>query len=241
VENKFLLKNLTLIIPTFNDDERIISNINKIVYFLDTHIRNYEVIIVSNGSSLKSICQLDSVVSKHKYLKHFILKKSGKGLAIREGINESKYHNILFIDADCSVEIEELEKFINNESFVSPFVIGNRRSSQSQNFNSPFFRKVSGYFYIKFINFLFNINIEDSQCGFKAINKNIFKNCDQFKSDGFSFDLELILLAKICNIQITQVPVDYNHNQNSKVSVFRDSAEMIYEAFKIKKLYKSFF
>ena len=240
MNNETLLKNLTLIIPTFNDDERIKNNINEIVIFLDTYIECYEVLLVSNGSSQKSKDNIEQIIKKNKNIKHLIVKESGKGLAIKQGINESKYQNILFIDADCSVEIHELKKFTHSNDLISPFVIGNRRSAYSQNINSPLLRKVSGYFYIKLINILFKINIEDSQCGFKAINKNIFSRSNKFISNGFSFDLELIILAKISDIQISQVPVTYKHNQNSKVRVFRDSADMIIEALQLKRIYKKY-
>ena len=93
---------------------------------------------------------------------------------------------------------------------------------------------------MKFINLLFKLDIDDSQCGFKAINKNIFTNCNEFSSNGFSFDLELIILAKISNVQVSQIPVKYIHNQNSKVRVLRDSVSMIIEAFQLKKIYKQY-
>lgn len=240
MNNQSLLNDLTLIIPTFNDDERIKYNISKIINFLDAYISKYEVLIVSNGSSQKSKDNIEEIIKKNKNLKHLILNKPGKGLAVKKGINESKYQNILFIDADCSVEIYELKKFTRDNSLISPFVLGNRKSSDSQDLNSPLLRKVSGYLYVKFINLLFKLDIDDSQCGFKAINKKIFTNCNEFTSKGFSFDLELIVLAKISNVQISQIPVKYIHNQNSKVRVLRDSVSMIIEAFQLKKIYKQY-
>ena len=78
MNNETLLKNLTLIIPTFNDDERIKNNINEIVIFLDTYIECYEVLIVSNGSSQKSKDNIEQIIKKNKNIKHLIVKESGK-------------------------------------------------------------------------------------------------------------------------------------------------------------------
>ena len=146
MNNESLLNDLTLIIPTFNDDERIKYNISKIINFLDAYISKYEVLIVSNGSTQKSKDNIEEIIKKNKNLKHLILNKPGKGLAVKKGINESKYQNILFIDADCSVEIYELKKFTRDNSLISPFVLGNRESSDSQDLNSPLLEKFLGIY-----------------------------------------------------------------------------------------------
>ena len=80
---------------------------------------------------------------------------------------------------------------------------------------------------------MFNLNIEDTQCGFKALDKKQFNECIQFKTNGFSFDLELIVLAKLNNIEITEVPVKYVHNKNSKVKPIKHTFLMFFEVFKI--------
>ena len=156
-------------------------------------------------------------------------------MAIKTGIKHSKFNNVLFTDADSSVDIKEFKKFVSGGKLKSGFVIGNRRNKKSENINSPIIRNLSGTVYLKLINFIFKVEIEDTQCGFKAVDKNIFLNCVEFQTDGFSFDIELILLAKSNNINIIQVPVTYIHNKESKVSIFRDTFKMINDLYKISK------
>lgn len=232
---EFILQELSLIIPTKNDHIRINDNLKDIVNYLESKIENFEILIVSNNSSNQSIEYLEILSSSNNFIKHFSIKKGGKGVAIRKGIDKSKFSNILFIDADCSVKINEFDQFIVDGSLKSPFVIGNRKNKLSQNLNSPLIRKLSGYFYLNIIKKLFNLSIEDTQCGFKAIDKKKFKNCNNFKTDGFSFDIEIILIALESGINITEIPVKYVHNRNSKVNVFSQTIRMFYEILLIKK------
>jgi len=142
------------------------------------------------------------------------------------------------IDADCSVEITEIKKFTKNEEFLSAFVIGNRRNKKSKNINSPTSRKILSFFYVKLIQYLFKFKYQDTQCGFKAIDKKIFTNCSKFTSNGYSFDIELLLLARLQEIRVIEVPVKYVHNIKSQVMIIKDSLKMFFEAFKIYKIYK---
>lgn len=236
--HKFLIDNLSLVIPTKDDHLRIYENIELLNKYLINNIGEFEIIIVSNGSSKESIVQLNTLCSKNQNLKHVVLNKSGKGLAIKEGIAKSKFDNLLFSDADCSVSIDEFNKFVNNYKLKSGFVVGNRKNSDSLNLNSPYLRKVSGYLYSRLIKLIFKLDIEDTQCGFKAIDKSVFKDCQNFITEGYSFDLELFLLANKENINITQIPVKYVHNTNSKISIFKDTIKMLKELFVIYRFLK---
>ena len=231
----FLLDNLSVVIPTKNDHIRIKENLDSIIHFLNQNIKQYEIIIVSNGSTTDSVDSINKLIYSFDFISHKSIQDSGKGLAIKNGIEHSKFNNILFTDADSSVEIKEFKNFVKDKKLKSGFVIGNRKNIKSENLNSPLIRNLSGTIYLNLIKIFFKIDIEDTQCGFKAIDKKIFQTCTDFVTNGFSFDLELILLAKSNNIKITQVPVTYIHNKESKVSIFRDTFKMINDLYKISK------
>jgi dolichyl-phosphate beta-glucosyltransferase len=233
--SRFLINNLSLIIPSKNDDVRIYENIEFIIEYLINNVEEYEIIFVSNGSTEQSMKNIDQLCMQYNNIKHFKLENSGKGLAIKAGILKSKFDNLLFTDADCSVSISAFSNFVSNNKLKSGFVVGNRKSDKSKNLNSPILRKISGFLYLYLINLIFELNIEDTQCGFKAINKSIFTRCKEYETDGYSFDLELFLLANKENIKITQIPVEYIHNEDSKISIFSDTFKMILDIFKINK------
>ena len=231
----YILSELTVIIPSKNDHLRIEENFGKILNFLNEQIENFEILIVSNGSIEDSTDYIDNLIKENLLIKHIILQKPGKGLAIKEGILRSKFKNILFTDADLSVDISEFKNFVDKGNLLSGFVIGNRKNVLSQNLKSPFIRKLSGFIYQFILKILLNLEIEDTQCGFKAINKDLFKECIQFETTGFSFDVELLILAIKNTITISEVPVTYVHDSNSQVSVLKDASKMIFEVYKIYK------
>ena len=231
-----LLNELSVIIPCKDDHLRIGENIKEISNYLTKNIRSYEIIIVSNGSEKKSIVYLESIKSNFLNLEHLLLVEAGKGLAVRHGLKNAKYKNILFIDADSSVKITEFDKFILNGKLISGFVVGNRKNKDSENINSPILRRISGFLYLKLIKILFKLNYEDTQCGFKAIDRSLFKEPTNFSTNGFSFDLELFLLANKQNVSVSEVPVKYIHNSESKVKIIRDTIKMLADLITIYKL-----
>jgi len=231
-----ILNELSVIIPCKDDHLRIGENIKEISNYLTKNIRSYEIIIVSNGSEKQSIVYLESIKSNFLNLEHLLLVEAGKGLAVRHGLKNAKYKNILFIDADSSVKITEFDKFILNGKLISGFVVGNRKNKDSENINSPILRRISGFLYLKLIKILFKLNYEDTQCGFKAIDRSIFKEPTSFNTNGFSFDLELFLLANKQNVSISEVPVKYIHNSESKVKIIRDTIKMLADLITIYKL-----
>ena len=234
-----LIENLSLIIPTLNDHKMINKNFNDVVNFLKQNVTNFEILIISNGSSRESLASIDLLSEKYSFCEHIVINDKGKGLAIKQGIHQSTYHNLLISDADFSVNIFEFTKFVKSGKLISGLVSGNRRNKNSENLSTPVLRKLTGYFYIKIVQIIFDLKIEDTQCGFKAIDKSVFKNSSNFYSQHFSYDLELFLLAKINNIVPIEIPVRYIHNHDSKVQVFKDTYKMLKDIIKIYQIYKS--
>ena len=230
-----IINELSLVIPTKDDHLKVEKNLIPVYDFLKNFVENFEILIISNGSTKSSINYIDNFIQAFDYINHHKINISGKGAAVREGITNSKYDNVLFSDADFSVKINEFSKFVSNQKLKSPLVIGNRRNKVSVNKKTPFLRKITGHAYIKLINILFSLNIEDTQCGFKAIDKKLFSKCDTFKTNGFSFDIEIILLAESQDVSIIEVPVEYVHDSDSKVSVLIDTFKMLIEILSIKK------
>lgn len=235
--SSYLLNELSVVIPSKNSEQILVKNFQKLIQFLEQNIKYFEIVIISNGSSLENIKRITNLNKLHKEIYHKILTKSGKGFAVKKGIEVTKYDNVLISDADFSVSIDELFKFVKNKELLSGLVIGNRRSKQSKTLNTPFARKVTGFIYIKIVNLIFNLNIEDTQCGFKCIDKKRLTNILDLSIDGFSYDIELLILAKNIGINILSVPVTYIHNDKSSVKIFVDSLNMIKEIFKLKKKY----
>ena len=234
------INQISIVIPSKNDEITLIKNIHDLLIFCEKNVSNFEVIIVVNGSQEKNIKTLKDYLSE-KNLKNFKILKSeivGKGAAVKMGIKNSNFDHILITDADFSVKIDHLINFVD-KSFnpLGPFVVGTRKSKGSKVVDTPITRKLTGFIYTFLVKALLKINADDTQCGFKLINKKEFSNVADFRSTGFSYDIEIFLLAKKNKIIPIEIPVKYIHEKNSNINVLSDSKKMFSELFKIRNLY----
>ena len=228
---------ISIIFPVKNDEKKIIKEFDNLSNFCKKSFNKFEFIFVSNGSNEENIKLLNEKIDNNKFVIHLNYKNSGKGFAIREGLKVSNYKLALLIDSDFSVKIENLYKFFSeyNKPYAD-FTIGSRKLKDSNVLNTPAIRLLSGSIYTFLVKTLLNIKISDTQCGFKLINKEKFTNVINFISNEFSYDVELFILAKIQNITVYEIPVEYIHSEESSVSLFKDSLLMF-----LKLIYFKFF
>ena len=131
------IQNLSIVIPSKNDELLLMQHLETVVKFCERNIINYEILIVVNGSIEKNITLLDETISELNNSSINIINSEivGKGIAIKTGIQKSKFDNILITDADFSVDINHLTDFVDELGQpLGPFVVGSRKSKQSRNF-----------------------------------------------------------------------------------------------------------
>ena len=233
------MDNLSLIVPLYNEENRLNENLKTIKTFL-LRKKNSEVIFVNDGSndqSDKIIKNFISKLQKKKLVKYIYYKKNvGKGYAIRKGVLKSKKKWILICDVDMSVKPDQVDiwwkkKFIlkNNVAYFAS------RKHSSSKIESSIIRRFLGIFFNIIIYLLFNIKIKDTQCGFKLFNKtyakSIFKKISSYR---FSFDVELVLLLNKKKIEIKELPTNWVHKTGSKLSIFYDIPLMFFDILRIK-------
>jgi len=227
---------ITLILPTKNHEKLILNNISSVIQFLEKNFSNFEILIISNGSHKTNLDLISSY--KSKYIKHFVYEYSGKGFAVRKGIENSTYKYLLICDADFSVDIKFIDNFFNDGLPLSSFVVGSRKLSNSQIIKTPLIRTISGGIFTYLTKHFLKIKFTDTQCGFKLIDKIEFKNSDKYFSDDFFYDVELFLLAKKNSIKISEVPVRYVHNDKSSINIIFDSFRMFIKLVSAKYRYR---
>ena len=233
------MDNLSLIVPLYNEENRLNENLKTIKTFF-LRKKNSEVIFVNDGSndqSDKIIKNFISKIPKKNLVKYIYYKKNvGKGYAIRKGVLKSKKKWILICDVDMSVKPNQVDiwwkkKFILNNN-VAYFA---SRKHSSSKIKSSIIRRFLGVFFNIIIYLLFNIKIKDTQCGFKLFNKtyakSIFKKISSYR---FSFDVELVLLLNKKKIEIKELPINWVHKTGSKLSIFYDIPLMFFDILRIK-------
>lgn len=224
----------SVIIPVYNEERRIGHTILKIMKYMNQHNYEYDIIIVDDGSTDHTI----DVIKNFKNNKISLLrnkKNIGKGYSIKKGVLFAQKDYLLIIDADLSTPIEELENFINYTKHYD-IIIGSRRMEGSKKpIRQPFYRIIAGGTFSYLVNLFLLRDIKDTQCGFKLFKKNIAKRLFSMQTiNRFSFDAEIMYLAKKFNYKVKELPVLWANDLDSRLDFIRDSVIMLIDLLRIK-------
>ncbi len=210
---------LSIIIPCYNEEERIGRTLEEIANYIKTKKYDFEVIIVDDGSKDKTL----EVAGKFKdKLDLKILKNpgnKGKGYSVKAGMLASLGDYSLFMDADSSTSIRELDSFF---PWIDKYdiLIGSRHlRKHSILIKQSAIRRTAGFFAHKLIKLFIISDVKDTMCGFKIFNKKakiLFKKQLNYR---WGFDFELLFLAEKLGFRIKEIPVTWKDDRKSKVTL----------------------
>ncbi len=226
---------LSIVIPLYNEEKRIIPTVQKTLNYLKEQNFDFELIFVDDGSKDKTIDVLRGYENGEniKIIKHQINR--GKGASVKSGVLASKGEIVLFSDADLSTPIEELDKLIK-EIEEYDVVIGSRSIDENLLLKKqPIHRILIGKIAKLLIRLVLNINYKDTQCGFKLFKRDVaFKLFYKMRMKRWSFDYELLFLAKRFKFKVREVPVIWINNEDSRVNSFIDPIKSFIDLIKIR-------
>ncbi len=232
---------LSVVIPAYNEANRIANTLKKIREYLDRQDFSSEIIVVSDGcTDATDLCATETLKNWPSFRLLSRVENKGKGYSVKEGILDSRGHLILFTDADLSTPIEELDNFLPwaDEYDV---VIGSRALPDSDiQVHQSFFREYMGKTFNLFVRLLVLRGIKDTQCGFKLFQRQAALDIfSRVKLKRFSFDVEALYLSRNLGYSIKQLPVVWRNSLESRVYIFSSSMEMFWNLFRIRSLHKS--
>jgi len=220
---------VSIVIPAYNEEERIVPTLNKIYNYFDNNDFSYEIIIVDDGSSDNTIQKVKDSTSADRPV--VILangQNKGKGYSVKSGMLAARGEFVFFTDADLSTPIEEIEKCIPYFKEGYDVVIGSRGLPDSDiRVHQPWYREKMGKIFNLFVKTILMDGIMDTQCGFKGFKKdavNIVFNRSIIT--GFSFDVEILYISKKHNLKIKEIPIRWENSILSKVSPVKHSIQM---------------
>jgi dolichyl-phosphate beta-glucosyltransferase len=216
-DNIYCMK-LTLLIPAYNEEDILENTLKEVTRYLKKQKYSWEVLVVDDGSSDNTSKITKDFNSKYVRLKK-LSQNRGKGGAIREGIKDSKGDYIVFSDADLSVPINTIEKFMEFFDSGSEVVIGSRRiPGATIAIAQPAHRELMGRVFTFISKVMTGVFISDFTCGFKGFEKKaareIFKRS---MVDRWAYDSEIIFLADQLGYKIDQVPVTWENREDTRV------------------------
>ena len=221
---------LSVVIPCFNEEQRLPRTIEMVEAYLDAAHTPYELILVDDGSADGTRQVMDAAARRNPAVRVEALPRNrGKGRALAVGVEAARGDEILLTDADLSTPIEMLDRLqaaLNNGAGVA---IGSRALRASRvEVSQPFYRVVMGKSFNLIVQAVLLPGIWDTQCGFKLfrgdVAKRVFANLD---TDGFGYDPEVLFRARKQGVKIAEVPVVWRNSAPTKVSPVRSSLDML--------------
>lgn len=227
---------LSLIIPAHNEEKRLPPTLMAVNAYLSKQAYASEIVVVENGSQDLTAVVTEAFAADHPRVRLFQETGRGKGLAVRRGMLEATGEYRFICDADLSMPIEEVSKFLPPQLGGYDVAIGSREAPGARRYNEPPYRHFQGRVFSNLVKFFALPGFEDTQCGFKcftaACAEAVFR-VQQF--NGMSFDVEALFIARKRGYKIVEVPIDWYYRSESRVQPLLDPLRMLRDILVIRR------
>jgi len=228
---------LSVVVPVYNEADKIEKNILKIEDFLKSKGYSFEIIIVNDGSTDNTDAILNILADRIAGVRILHNKvNKGKGFALKTGMIFASGNHVLFTDADLSTPFEEIDKFLPYFKNGYDIVIGSRRLKNSDvEVPQAWHRAFMGKFFIILARLIITDIVNDFNCGFKCYRKEVAHHIyKKGRLNRWGFDVEMLFLADKYGYRVKEVPVKWMNANTTKVSLFKDSVRSFFELLAIR-------
>jgi dolichyl-phosphate beta-glucosyltransferase len=229
---------VSLIIPAFNEELRLLPTLERLHAHLSARPMSYEIVVVDDGSRDRT---REVVAAAAARLPNIVLvcqhPNRGKGAAVRRGMRAARGRIRVMWDADCSMPPEELPRLLAPiVAGRAAIAIGSRYAAGARTVKQPRYRVLWSRLCNKVIQRWLVPRVLDTQCGFKAFTSGAALNLfGSATIDGWAFDLEILALARRRRFAIEEVGVEWKDDERSRVNPFTDFWKVIREALTIRR------
>jgi glycosyltransferase involved in cell wall biosynthesis len=227
---------LSVIVPAYNEAQRLPSAIDLLTGYLDARPIRAEVLIVENGSVDRTPEIADTAACRDRRFRVLHVSERGKGLAVRTGMLASVGQVAIFCDVDFSMPVGEISSLYEAVTAGADIAIASRELKNSRRVGEPSHRHLMGRVFNWLVRVLAVRGLSDTQCGFKAFRHDVAH--DLFARsvvDGWAFDVEVLFLAQRRGYVVDEVPITWYYDPSSRVQPFRDTMAMLRELVQIRR------
>jgi len=226
----------SVIIPARNEEHRLPDTLKQVAAYLQAQPFEFEVLVVENGSTDNTLAIAQAFAAQNPQVRVLQNTQRGKGLAVKRGMLEARGEYRFMCDADLSMPITEISKFLPPALTGYDIVIASREAPGSIRYNEPIYRHLGGRGINLIIRLLALPGLQDSQCGFKCFTARAAEDLFRVQTlDGWSFDIELLFVARMWGYHLIEVPIHWYFQSESKVNAVRDALRMIRDIFTIRR------
>jgi dolichyl-phosphate beta-glucosyltransferase len=233
---------LSIVIPAYNEEARLGPTLRDYVAYCRARDLKAELIVVDDGSLDRTSVVVNRFAAEHPELRLIRLAENhGKGHAVRSGVVNARGRLVLFADADGATPLSEVERLEAALAQGADVAIGSRALHDGRvTVKAKLYRRVIGRIFHGIVEALTVPGVKDTQCGFKLFRGPVAHDLfSRMRVRGFSFDVEVLMMAQRRGYRIAEVPVNWTHKPGSKVNLVTDSARMFCDLFVIRGRYMS--
>ena len=220
----------SVVIPAYNEALRLPAYLADVVAYFDGRDEPYEVLVVDDGSVDETVARVREAQAAHPSVTlHRLDVNRGKGFAVRTGMRAARGLLRLMADADGATPIGEVKRLEAAIHAGADVAVGSRAlPDPSVSRQVRLHRKVSGEIFNVLVRLLSVGGISDTQCGFKLFRGPAADTLfGELRTEGFGFDVELLLLARRRGYRVTEVAINWADQPGSKVGVLKDGPRML--------------
>ncbi|MBN1564851.1 MAG: glycosyltransferase family 2 protein, partial [Anaerolineae bacterium] len=225
-----------MVIPAYNEESRLPASLRKVAEYVATKSFPVEVVVVDNNSKDRTGAIIEEYAAEFPFVHGLSEGTVGKGAAVRTGMLAAKGEYRFICDADLSMPIEEVDKFLPPQLEHYDIAIASREAPGAVRYNEPWYRHLMGRVFNTIVRLFAIPGLQDTQCGFKMFRGDIAEKIFPLQTmDGWSFDVEVLYAARLWGYDIIEVPINWYYGENTRISPLQDSIDMFVEVFKIRR------
>ncbi len=208
-------RELSVVVPAYREALTIGEALYRLTSALDKAGRDYEVIVVSDGNEDGTEVRALEFGHERVRVEHYTPNR-GKGFALKHGVSLAAGSLIAFIDADLDIHPEGIEHLLQLLELESVDAVVASKLHRESNVSYPRFRRLQSGVLRRLIRILFDLGVSDTQTGLKVFRVDVLRRClPHVVSDGFAFDLELLVLANDHHFKVIEGPLQLDYRFSS--------------------------
>jgi dolichyl-phosphate beta-glucosyltransferase len=226
---------VSVVVPAFNEEHRLPASLDEIVAYLRQTPWRWELRVVDDGSADGTAAVVERYRERDSRIVLQREPHGGKGAAVKAGLLAAQSDYRFICDADLSMPIRELDRFLPPRLTDADVAIATREGAAARRVGEPFRRHLVGRVFNGLVQLLLLPGLNDTQCGFKMFTRSAAERVfPRLRVDGWSFDIEALYLARRDGLRIVEVPIEWHYRAESRLNVWRDGPAMFVELLKIR-------
>jgi len=191
--------------------------------------------VADDGSTDETAAVAEGFQPRHSSLRVLRQPHRGKGGAVKAGMLAASGENLFLCDADFSMPVTELAKFLPLLQGAYDVAIASREGPLARRIGEPSYRHLMGRVFNLIVRIFAVPELQDTQCGFKCFRRDVARKVLALQTiDTWGFDVEVLFIARKYGFRIAEVPIDWYYSASSKINPIRDTVNMFREVLQVR-------